>query len=70
VRLPSHIIQKLKDAGIDIHDLKRDLLGRDAELKLFDLFYDPDTGRIYLRRKNGTGEPIDTGLLMDEFCDL
>jgi RHS repeat-associated protein len=69
-RLPSHIIQKLKDAGIDIHDLKRDLLGRDAELKLFDLFYDPDTGRIYLRRKNGTGEPIDTGLLMDEFCDL
>jgi RHS repeat-associated protein len=51
----------IKMHHIPAHDIKRDWLGRNANIDLFDLFKDPD-GWIWIYKKNGSGEGILTDL--------
>ena len=54
-------IQKLKDAGYDVHELKG---GKNASKK--DLYKTPD-GKIVVKPKGGAGEGDPTGLNMNDF---
>jgi hypothetical protein len=60
-RLTAGEIDKLKDAGIDIHELKSETLGTQKNLSNFDLFKTKD-GDIVVKPKNGKGEGTATGL--------
>jgi hypothetical protein len=56
-----------KDAGYDdVHELKREWLGKGARIKEYDLYVDKKTGRIYIGKKKlkKGDEPIDTGLYL------
>lgn len=43
----------LKKLGIDAHKVKQEYLGKQAEIKLYDLAYDTATGKIYIITKAG-----------------
>ncbi|WP_408949796.1 polymorphic toxin type 33 domain-containing protein [Limnobaculum xujianqingii] len=51
----------LKNNGIDAHQIKKDFLGAKAEIKLYDIYVDKDSGQLWIFRKGGTGEGIPTG---------
>lgn len=55
-------IKALKEAGIDVHDLKPDRAGR------YDLYKDPD-GNIVVKPKGGSGPGDPTGLNIDEIMN-
>lgn len=59
--LSSGEIAKLKQSGIDVHDLKG---GRNASK--FDLYKDKD-GNIYIKPKDGSGAGEPTGLNINDF---
>lgn len=50
----------LKQNGINIHAMKSDILGSDANMAHFDTYIDKNTGQLYLCQKNGIGYPIPT----------
>jgi len=51
----------LKKNGIDAHELKKDFLGKKAEIKLYDIYVDKSTGELWIFRKGGQGNGIATG---------
>ncbi len=51
----------LKNNEIDAHQIKKDFLGAKAEIKLYDIYVDKDSGQLWIFRKGGTGEGIPTG---------
>jgi len=59
-RVPDEIIKKMAEKpGMHPHDLK--------ESAGQDLFYDPSTGKIYVKPKSGKGPGDDTGLNINDF---
>ncbi|MEQ8753320.1 MAG: polymorphic toxin type 33 domain-containing protein [Coleofasciculus sp. G1-WW12-02] len=62
-KLSNGEIQELKDAGEDIHELKRDCEGGAAKC---DLYKDRD-GNIYVKPKGGRGPGDFTGLNINDF---
>jgi hypothetical protein len=56
-------IKKLKQAGVDIHDLKGDLNAGSEQ----DLYIDKNTGDIYVGNKNGKGAAENTGLNVNNY---
>ena len=51
----------LKNNGVDAHQIKKDFLGAKAEIKLYDIYVDKDSGQLWIFRKGGKGEGIPTG---------
>jgi RHS repeat-associated protein len=51
----------LKKSGIDAHQLKRDFLGKNAQISKYDLYKDTKTSEILILQKGGKGNPIQTG---------
>ncbi|WP_455813359.1 polymorphic toxin type 33 domain-containing protein [Pseudomonas graminis] len=51
----------LKKNGIDAHELKKDFLGKKAEIKLYDIYVDKNSGELWIFRKGGQGNGIATG---------
>ncbi|MFG1172494.1 hemagglutinin repeat-containing protein [Erwiniaceae bacterium CAU 1747] len=51
----------LKNNGFDAHQIKKDFLGAKAEIKLYDIYVDKDSGQLWIFRKGGKGEGIPTG---------
>ncbi|CNI18295.1 hemagglutinin-like secreted protein [Yersinia frederiksenii] len=51
----------LKNNGVDAHQIKKDFLGAKAEIKLYDIYVDKDSGQLWIFRKGGKGEDIPTG---------
>jgi filamentous hemagglutinin len=53
----------LRRKGIDPHKLKYDFFGKNAEVKLYDIYYDKTDGQLWIKRKTSdvfisTGEYI------------
>ncbi|CAA6806191.1 MAG: Unknown protein [uncultured Campylobacterales bacterium] len=55
----------LKQKGIDAHELKKDFLGKKANIAHYDLYVDKKTRNILIYRKKGKGEGIDTKIKLD-----
>jgi RHS repeat-associated protein len=51
----------LKKIGIDPHSLKKEFLGKKAQIKYYDIFKDTKTNELLIFRKGGKGTPIKTG---------
>ncbi|MFJ5464069.1 hemagglutinin repeat-containing protein [Pectobacterium sp. CHL-2024] len=51
----------LKKNGVDAHQIKKDFLGSKAEIKLYDIYVDKDSGQLWIFRKGGKGEGVPTG---------
>ncbi|POD89036.1 hypothetical protein BV925_23395 [Pectobacterium odoriferum] len=51
----------LKNNGVDAHQIKKDFLGSKAEIKLYDIYVDKDSGQLWIFIKGGKGEGIPTG---------
>ncbi|EOC1339941.1 hypothetical protein ACI09V_003548 [Cronobacter dublinensis] len=51
----------LKNNGVDAHRIKKDFLGAKAEIKLYDIYVDKNSGQLWIFRKGGKGEGIPTG---------
>ncbi len=49
----------LKKLGIDAHEVKREFKAGSGDA---DLFEDKNTGKVYVRDKQGKSEPVDTGI--------
>lgn len=45
--------QFLKNNGVDAHQIKKDFLGAKAEIKLYDIYVDKDSGQLWIFRKMG-----------------
>ena len=45
---------KLKRKGFDAHAIKREILGRNAPISQYDLFYDKSTGAIFILKKGAS----------------
>ncbi|HXH25899.1 MAG TPA: RHS repeat-associated core domain-containing protein, partial [Vicinamibacterales bacterium] len=58
-RVPDSVIKEMERRGTHPHELK--------ESGKQDLFYDPTTGKIYVKPKSGKGPGEDTGLNIDDF---
>nr|WP_235896098.1 polymorphic toxin type 33 domain-containing protein [Yersinia alsatica] len=43
----------LKNNGVDAHQIKKDFLGAKAEIKLYDIYVDKDSGQLWIFRKMG-----------------
>ena len=46
----------LKKNGLDAHSIKREVLGRNAKISRYNLFYDKDTGAIFVLLNGATGD--------------
>lgn len=57
----------LKKFGIDAHQLKRDFLGKKAQISKYDLYKDTKTGEIQILQKGGKGNPIQTGEFLKQY---
>ena len=51
----------LKNNGVDAHQIKKDFLGAKAEIKLYDIYVNKNSGQLWIFRKGGKGEGIPTG---------
>ena len=58
-KVPDAVIKEMEKRGMHPHDLK--------ESGKQDLFYDPSTGRIYVKPRSGKGPGENTGLKIDDF---
>ena len=59
----------LKKKGVDPHELKYDVLGRNAKISHYDIHEDSQ-GMLFLIHKNDKkADPIDTGYHIDDFAD-
>ncbi|CNI62849.1 Uncharacterised protein [Yersinia frederiksenii] len=43
----------LKNNGVDAHQIKKDFLGTKAEIKLYDIYVDKDSGQLWIFRTMG-----------------
>ena len=52
--------EELEKIGIDAHELKRDILGKNAKIAHYDVYKDSSNRKIILLKKGGKGKPIET----------
>lgn len=50
----------LKQKGFDAHEIKSDVLGRNAKISQYDIYVDKDTGELWVYAKGGKGEGMRT----------
>lgn len=51
----------LKQNNIDAHELKKDFLGKNAQISKYDIYVNKDTGELFIFGKGGKGAGIATG---------